>query len=566
MLLTASLFLFCKLLIVTTVNCDNLIVTTNSGRVQGVTLRTLLKNKEYIAYRGIPYAHPPVGDLRFKAPEPIAPWQGVLQATDYANSCLVVYQSKLYPLNNTQSEDCLYLNVFTPVTQSKKVNAKKAVMFFIHGGAFTEGDGTDGFYGADFIVEDDVVLVTINYRLGPWGFASFDLKGYTGNMGFKDQQMALEWIHRNIKYFGGDTNRITVFGESAGGAAVHLQMLSSKSRNLMKRAIAMSGSALTTFAHYEPNNHVELFKQIFGLDAEATGHDVLQFVLNAPVELILEKTPIIILDRNVIGLYFTSVIEDITKAENPFLTRHPRDIYRTTNVNVDAMFGVTNAEYMVLFNPADPYSWIEPMKNYSNIGLPFTGLTLSTDSPEYLEAVKKIYKFYFGDRQLEQTVENVDIFLDMCSDMNFVYPSYQSLRLHSARAKTYCYENKLDLNLNAIQITENIEYLDGMGHFEDLQYLFLSKKYAQLYKNVLENLDDPTNRKTLRALEFVTAMFTNYAKNGRPSYYGKYSGLCKTCNEITNDGIKPMWGLRKQQMEFWDTIYDSVKRWIVNPF
>lgn len=84
-------------------------------------------------------------------------------------------------------------------------------MFFIHGGAFT-----DEWYGPDFIVDDDVILVTSNYRLGPWGFVSFGIKGYTGNMGFKDQQMALEWTHRNIENFGGDPNQITVFGESVG--------------------------------------------------------------------------------------------------------------------------------------------------------------------------------------------------------------------------------------------------------------------------------------------------------------------------------------------------------------
>lgn len=89
-------------------------------------------------------------------------------------------------------------------------------MFFIFGGGFTEGDGSNVFYGPDFFVEEDVILVTHNYRLGPWGFANFEVEGYTGNMGFKDQQLALEWVKRNIKYFGGDPNSITVFGESAG--------------------------------------------------------------------------------------------------------------------------------------------------------------------------------------------------------------------------------------------------------------------------------------------------------------------------------------------------------------
>nr|WAU86697.1 carboxylesterase [Bradysia odoriphaga] len=566
MLSALSLLLFCQLLIVTTVNCDKYTVATHSGLVQGVSLRTLEENKEYIAYRGIPYAEPPVGDLRFRVPVPIAPWEGIYQATDYGNSCLVLEQSIFFPWNHTQSEDCLYLNVFTPVTSQKKLNAKKAVMFFIHGGAFTEGDGTNGFYGADFIVEDDVVLVTINYRLGPWGFASFDIEGYTGNMGFKDQQMALEWIHRNIRYFGGDPNLITVFGESAGGAAVHLHMLSSKSRKLMKRAIPMSGSAFTTFANYPPNNHVELFKETFALDAGASGHDVLQFLLDAPVELILEKTPVITLDRNVIGVYFASVIEDPEKAENPFLTRSPREVYRTSYVNVDAMIGGNTAEFIVVFNPADPYSWIEPMRNYSNIGLPFTGLTLSPDSPVYREAAEKIYKFYFGDRELEPTVENLDTFLEMGTDMNFIYPAYQSLKFHSAHANTFCYLNDLTLNLNAVKITGDIEYLDGMAHFEDLQYLFWSKKYAQLYHNVLANPTDPINQKTIRALNFVPKLFTNFAKKGRPTVFGGYSDWCKTCILVTNEGPIPMFGLRRKQMEFWDQIYDSVKPWIVNPF
>lgn len=105
---------------------------------------------------------------------------------------------------------------FLIALESNKENARKAVIFFIHGGANTEGDGSNGYYGPDFIVEDDVVLVTTNYRLGPWGFSNFDLKGYTGNMGLKDQQLALEWVKRNIKHFGGDPSSITVCGESTG--------------------------------------------------------------------------------------------------------------------------------------------------------------------------------------------------------------------------------------------------------------------------------------------------------------------------------------------------------------
>lgn len=169
-------------------------------------------------------------------PVPIKPWTETLMTNNYRDACLVLDQSIVFPLNTTQSEDCLYLNVFTPgfiffikleknsnenkfffvVLKKCKGNCLLPVMFFIHGGVFTEGDGQNGFYGPDQIIENDVILVTVDYRLGPFGFMNFELPGYTGNMGLKDQQLALKWTKENIQYFGGDPNSITVVGQSAG--------------------------------------------------------------------------------------------------------------------------------------------------------------------------------------------------------------------------------------------------------------------------------------------------------------------------------------------------------------
>lgn len=174
-------------------------------------------------------------------PEPVAPWPKMIITTnEYRNVCIVVAQSQYFPLNNSQSEDCLYLNVYTPgntfwhslwinsknnesntifcysVLQEKKEDVKLTVIFWIHGGGFTEGDSTNGFYGPDFMMENNVVFVTHDYRVGPFGFSNFDEPGYTGNMGLKDQQIALEWVRKNIKHFGGDPDAITVAGESCG--------------------------------------------------------------------------------------------------------------------------------------------------------------------------------------------------------------------------------------------------------------------------------------------------------------------------------------------------------------
>lgn len=99
------------------------------------------------------------------------------------------------------------------------------MLFNVHGGGFVDGDGSDGYYGPDFLIEQNVILVSFNYRLGPFGFANFDIEGYTGNMGLKDQREALKWVYKNIKFFGGDPQYITIFGESAGAASVHYQIL-----------------------------------------------------------------------------------------------------------------------------------------------------------------------------------------------------------------------------------------------------------------------------------------------------------------------------------------------------
>ncbi|KAJ6633199.1 Esterase B1 [Pseudolycoriella hygida] len=554
--------------IVALITCDNLIVKTTTGQVKGIVLTTFLGNREYIAYKGIPYAEPPIGRLRFKAPLPIASWPKVFSAAKYGSSCIVLADSNLFPLNSTQSENCLYLNIFTPVMELKKYNSSKAVMFFIHGGGFAEGDGTDGFYGPDFLIDQDMVVVTINYRLGPWGFSNFDIKGYTGNMGFKDQQLALEWVAKNIKYFGGNPNLITVIGQSAGGASTHLHMLSERSRKCIRRAICMSGVAFSVFADYRPNNHIEFYKKVFELDAESTGNDVLNFMLTAPIETIVRKMPAFNIHNYIVNMNFAAVIEDETKAEQPFLTQRPRDIYKTTKVKINAMFGFTSSEAIMMVNPIlvdGYYYWIEPMKNYSMIGLPFSGLTLSQNSFEYRQAAKKIYNYYFGTRKLKPTLENLNIYVQLCSDVNYVYSINEALKYHSKGAKTFCYENQLDLNLNAYKIRHHMRTLHGTSHSEDLFYLFSSKEYAQLYTKVLASPNRTKNRKTLKALHFLPKMFADFAKTGKARNFTTF-GNWTNCIRITNDGLKPFLRQRTDTMKFWDDIYNSVKPWIVEPF
>jgi para-nitrobenzyl esterase len=194
-------------------------------------------------YRGIPYAAPPVGKLRWQPPQPVVPWSGVRACTDFGPSCPQP-ASKLSTAGPT-SEDCLYLNIWAP--PGNPTNAP--VMVWIHGGGFTIGSAANPIYDGKNFAKRGVVLVSINYRLGPFGFLAHpwlsaeSADHVSGNYGLLDQIAALHWVQRNISKFGGDPNRVTIFGESAGAVSVTALMATPASKELFSSVIAESGSA-----------------------------------------------------------------------------------------------------------------------------------------------------------------------------------------------------------------------------------------------------------------------------------------------------------------------------------
>jgi para-nitrobenzyl esterase len=215
-------------------------VRIHDGRLHGVV-------KDGVAsFKDIPFAAPPVGDLRWRAPQPPAPWSGVRDASDYGPACLQMTTFLVRP-GVTQSEDCLTINVFTPAHRAP--GAKLPVMVWIYGGAFI-GGSANNYDGAKF-ARDGVVLVTFNYRLGRLGFfahpalAKTNPEGALSDYGFADQIAALKWVKRNITAFGGDPDKVTIFGESAGAISVNFLLVSPKARGLFVRAGSESGFGRT---------------------------------------------------------------------------------------------------------------------------------------------------------------------------------------------------------------------------------------------------------------------------------------------------------------------------------
>jgi para-nitrobenzyl esterase len=259
------------------------IVATDAGQVEGA----LSADSKVHVFKGIPFAAPPVGDLRWKAPQPIAKWDGVRKATEFGARCM---QARVYGDMNFRddgpSEDCLYLNVWTPSTTSRL-----PVMVWIFGGGFAAGSTSEPRQDGEMLAKKGVVVVSMNYRLGLFGF--FSHPGLTkesghnasGNYGLMDQLAALEWVRKNVAAFGGDPHKVTIFGESAGSFSVSAQMASPLAKGLFHSAIGESGAFFGNTLRTKSLADAEADDQKF---AESIGADSLEALRALPADRLLD--------------------------------------------------------------------------------------------------------------------------------------------------------------------------------------------------------------------------------------------------------------------------------------
>ncbi|MHA2180905.1 MAG: carboxylesterase/lipase family protein [Promethearchaeota archaeon] len=282
---------------------DDLVVETDNGKIRGYSNRGVIK------FKGIPYAAPPIKELRFRPPAPVESWDDIRDVTMYSPVCpqppsaLEEMVSDPFP----QSEaDSLTLNIWT----QKLNDEKRPVMFFIHGGAFRTGSGR-ALDGSRLVLRGDIVVVSINYRLGPFGFLY--IPEITANVGLIDMVTALKWVRENIIQFGGNPEDITIFGESAGAFAVNCLLAMPSAKGLFKRAIVQSGY-VNKFS-CQPSNGIKVHETLLErLDIEKGDVDSLR---NLPFETIIEKIKSFE-DIQQDAISFTPTIDKGTLPENPF--------------------------------------------------------------------------------------------------------------------------------------------------------------------------------------------------------------------------------------------------------
>ncbi|HEX6242315.1 MAG TPA: carboxylesterase family protein, partial [Polyangiales bacterium] len=316
------------------------LVSTSDGLLQGMSTTTPTR-----IFLGIPYAEPPVGALRLRAPRPARRWSGIRRADTFGPAC--VQPQSVFAAEGPRSEDCLSLNVYAG---NRSPNAP--VMVFIHGGSFVTGAGAQ-FDGQRLAETGQAVVVTINYRLGALGFISLpeldaeDPAAPSGNNGFRDQQLALQWVQKNIRAFGGDPTNVTVFGESAGAVSTCIQMVSPLSRTLAGRFIMESGSCDSTGTTKTlAQARLTSARVVSALCAGRS--DVVACLRAAPAEALI-AVPVA---TSIFDLGWLPVINPA----DPLLPQPPKTLIATGNYNRGASITGSNARELGLFqaNAAAP--------------------------------------------------------------------------------------------------------------------------------------------------------------------------------------------------------------------
>ncbi|XP_046993300.1 venom carboxylesterase-6-like [Schistocerca americana] len=465
-----------------------LVVPTRQGLVRGST-ETTRGGRQYLAFYNLPFAKPPVGKLRFRSPQPPDSWLNIRDATVPGPVCP---QNKV--LGPDEREDCLYLNVFTP---ELKPAVPLPVMFFIHGGGWI--GGTAKGYEAGYLLDHDIVLVTINYRIGVLGFLSTDDEVCPGNYGLKDQVAALKWVQQNIEAFGGDPGNVTIFGQSAGGASVNYHMLSPLSKGLFQKAISESGVASATWAVRRP-----------GLDKARK----VAALLGCPTE---PNTALVECLRGVDAFNLTATLLHFIEwffcpmsPFHPVIEKHHKDAFLSENILdlnphsfIPWVVGVTKEEG-ALFTGAfvANKTLLQELDEKSDKLFPLC-LAYQTSARAKL-ITQKIRNFYFSSGKL--TMNGV---ADMCTDGFFSWKTDNAVRKYKDKGFVYYYRFSYRGKYSMSQLFGGGDKNLGAAHGDELLYLFSKNPYI--------STSGELPAKDTQVVKTMTKLWTDFARTGNPT-------------------------------------------------
>lgn len=542
---TYSILLYFAICIVSgfciTEDDDDIIVAISDGQIRGTEMISW-HGRPFYAFRGIPFAKAPVGDLRFKPPVPADPWSGVLNATEDPPPCFQL--ELIFDFKYKGQEDCLTLNVYTPYLPSSG-NPPLPVYVFIYGGAYVEGENSAHLYGPHRFLDDDLVLVLMNYRDGPQGFLSTGDAAASGNYGLLDQNLALQWVQQNIEAFGGDPNDVTLGGESAGSASVIYQILSPMSAGLFHRAIAESGSSICPWAMIDdPLFYAQALAEKMGCPTNDT---------TELVECLREQDPEEVYKKGLDVTVENLILAFVPVVENPesglFLTEEPLTLLEEGRFNkVPLIQGVNRDEGCLIYYVAWPL-FIEINDFFFDETLPLL-LRILTDYRQNLRNVSYALKdVYYSGIDMDNDTEVVRANIDMLSDMfmrSWVVETINLIVSHDV--PVYMYVFNYVGNWSFSYFTGEADVI----HAIELTYLF----------NVtLADFNVVLNEKDSAFSEQFLGLWNNFTIRGNPTPSGPVqwtpTEFGKSIYMDINEELVMREGYYPDRMKFW--IFDVPK-------
>jgi len=487
------------------------------------------RNKDtFYQFLGVPFAAPPLGENRFRAPEPVQPWAGTRDATEPGSSC--VQTPYLVPGQVVGSEDCLYLNIFT---KSLDASAKKPVLVFMHGGAFIFGSGS--VQKGDYLMEEDLVFVSLQYRLGPFGFLTTADSTAPGNYGLHDQLAALRWIQTHIARFGGDPGSVTISGISAGGASVNYLMLSPQSAGLFHRAVAMSGSALCWWANIP---HQEQTARNLGAAMNCpttSSEEMVECLKEKPAKDIMIAQSTLYawhhdkMEKEPMNIW--SPRPDPEAEENAVLPIDPHLAMQVGQIQpVPFLVGVAESEG--LWRAANYLTqddvMVEFVKNYGEIA-PYTlGLVGQVNEGQMKPVLKKIRDYYLSamtkEENLEKRLEKVVYGMNqMLGDTMFNYPIDRMVKMQGNKEYSpvwvYQYNFKHNHSLAFMDVTRpgkvfkpELVGFDRATHGHEASMLFPA------FEDMMGPLSAEETKQSKKFVKFIA----EFARQGHPKMDGKH--------------------------------------------
>uniref|UniRef100_A0AAR2LRS0 Carboxylesterase type B domain-containing protein n=1 Tax=Pygocentrus nattereri TaxID=42514 RepID=A0AAR2LRS0_PYGNA len=495
-------------------------VTTNYGKLRGIKKEL---NNEILGpveqYLGVPYATAPIGDRRFQPPEAPGSWQEVRNATQFAPVCpqnlhgvlpeimLPVWFTDSLDVAATyiqnQSEDCLYLNVYVPTEDDIRDRRKKPVMLFIHGGSYMEGTG-NMFDASVLAAYGNVIVVTMNYRLGVLGFLSTGDQSAKGNYGLLDQIQALRWLNENIGHFGGDPERITIFGSGAGATCINLLILSHHSEGLFQRAIAQSGSAISSWSiNYQPLKYTKILARKVGCTYGETA-DL--------VDCLRRKNFRELVDQDIqparYHIAFGPVVDGDVVPDDPEILMQAAELHSLGEfLNYDLLIGVNQGEGLKFVDDGGS----ESEEGISAAAFDYT-ISNFVDNlygyPEGKDILRETIKFMYTDWADRDNGEmRRKTLLALFTDHQWVAPAVATAKLHADyQSPVYFYTF-----YHHCQTETRPEWADA-AHGDEIPYVF---GVPMIGATDLFPCNFSKNDVMLSAV--VMTYWTNFAKTGDPN-------------------------------------------------